>query len=114
MAVNIAKEMRQALGWSCQQADSQLGLASGTWERVEQKQVKLSIKQMLALGAKTLRASFGATVLSESQLDSYNAEMEKLGGLIVMLQQNEQSEHIKSKLAEAADILQSANSIIAK
>ena len=114
MKVSIATEIRQALGWSLEQADQHLKLAPGTWQRVEQRQLKLSFKQLFALGLKTLRATFGSVMLTEQQLDNYNAEMAKLDGLIVMLQRNTQDEAVKAKLHEAAGLLQQARNIIAK
>jgi hypothetical protein len=114
MAVNIAKEIRQSLGWSLTQADQQLNLANGTWQRIEQRQIKLSLKQFFALGLKALRATFGAVVLTEQQINSYNAEMEKLNGLMLILQQNADNPELLTQLQKASIALARANSFITK
>ena len=114
MAVNIAVEIRQSLGWSLTQADQKLNLASGTWQRIEQRQLKLSLKQFFALGLKTLRATFGSTVLTEQQIDSYNAEMEKLNGLLLIMQEHADNPALFSQLQQAADSLARANNLIVK
>lgn len=114
MAVNIAKEIRQSLGWSLTQADQQLKLAKGTWQRIEQRQLKLSFKQLFALLLKTLRATFGAVVLTEKQIDSYNAEMAKLDGLMLMMQPYADNPELMNQLKQAADALNRAKTVITK
>lgn len=112
MKKRLATEIRTSLGWTTDLADKHFKLSPGTWQRIENGQQAVSIKQLISLFKAALLRSFGAKTLQFDELEAFKAELYKAQGIMLELQQNcDISDNFKEQTAQAITAIQKIDNL---